>query len=106
MRTNEKTVGEGGEGQPQKTACIRLPPSPIAFWFNFGSAFARLYLLLNEPQKEKNIPKNKLLATQATQKGNSVYGKRQFAATDHYFPLLAVWFFVISTAIKAITCPV
>jgi len=43
-------------------------------------------------RRKKNAPKNKPPATQATRKGKSVYGKRQLAATDHYFPLLAVWF--------------
>ena len=28
-------------------------PSPIVFWFDLDSAFARLYLLLNETQKKK-----------------------------------------------------
>ena len=76
----------GSRRKPPASCLHSTFPSPIAFWFNFGSAFARLYLSLNEPQKEKNTPKNKPPATQATRKGKSVYGKRQLEATDHYLP--------------------
>lgn len=84
-----KRWGREARGSRRKppVSCLHSTfPSPIAFWFNFGSAFARLYLSLNEPQKEKITPKNKPPATQATRKGKSVYGKRQLEATDHYFP--------------------
>ena len=46
-------------------------PSPIVFWFDLDSAFARLYLLLNETQKKKQPlppptpPQKKPPATQA-----------------------------------------
>ena len=86
-RENQRENGGGGRrGAAGKNHLHSIFPSPIAFWFNFGSAFARLYLVLNESQKEKNTPKNKPSSTQATRKEKSVYGKRQLAATDHYFP--------------------
>ena len=96
MRTNEKTVGEGGEGQPEKTTCI-LPafnfPLAHRFLVQLRVRFRAADLSLNEPQKEKNTPKNKPPATQATRKGKSIYGKRQLSATDHYFPSFTCYLF-------------
>ena len=42
----------GGESGKISLFCL-LTPSPIDFWFDLGSAFARLHLLLYEPQKKE-----------------------------------------------------
>lgn len=96
-RENKRENGGGGsEGQPEKTTCI-LPafnfPLAHRFLVQLRVRFRAADLSLNEPQKEKNTPKNKPPATQATRKGKSIYGKRQLAATDHYFPSFTCYLF-------------
>ena len=85
---NRKRYGRGRRGKA---------PSPIVFFFILGSAFARLYPLLYEPQDKK--PTNISPATQATREGTRdllifglfrfcsfVYGYR-FSLCFHYFYL-------------------
>ena len=43
----------GGGGRGKISLFSLLTPSPIDFWFDLGSAFARLHLLLYEPQKKE-----------------------------------------------------
>ena len=103
VRTNEKTVGKGGRGSRKKTARIQLSPSPIAFWFNFGSAFALLYLLLKETTEGKKHTRKQTTSYAGYSERKECLRKTAISSHRHYFPLLAVWFFVISAAIKAIT---
>ena len=50
---NDWEGDEGGGASGKISLFCLLTPSPIDFWVDLGSAFARLHLLLYEPQKKE-----------------------------------------------------